>query len=253
MAGSEVVGSLQDYDVVELLVTLAASKRSGWFEVHHPKGLFRLAMHQGRPSQAWLGGARNEAALALLLSDQRGGFVFRPGDAAPGEAGSLYQWLLSALRLLPVPELIFDGAAKWNAAVPSGEVTLSRFEKLALTRLSEGATLGGLAGDPTLQASAARLARLGLLIPRTVRVARLTLSVWHGGGREAVIDERVVQAWENQLGVFSGKVIFRTQDARVMTLPVNTAPGLGVQLLLSPQAMVLHELRGGETVLVRPE
>lgn len=252
MRSGEVVGDLQDYDVAELLLTLARSRRSGWFEVRHPKGLFRLAMQQGRGSQAVLGAARNEGALALLLSDPRGGFAFREVSVAAGEAAPLYQWLLSALRLLPPPQLDFEGAARWNPDVPPDEVTLSSFEARALTRLGEGAALADLAAQPSVLAGAARLARLGLLVPRKVRVARLTLGVWRAGGREALIDERIIQAWEQQCN-FSGQLLLRTADERVVRVAVRAAPGLGVQMLLSPETIAVHRLRVGDSLLARPE
>lgn len=252
MRRPEVGGDLQDYDVAELLLTLASARRSGWFEVRHPKGLFRLAMHQGRGSQAVLGAARNEGALALLLSDPRGGFAFQGVSVTAGEAASLYQWLLSALRLLPPPPLDFEGAATWNPDVSAEEVSLSSSETRALLRLREGALLADLAAEPGALAGAARLARLGLLVPRKVRVARLTLGVWRAGGREALIDERIVQAWEQQCN-FSGQLLLRTADERVVRLVARATPALGAQLLLSPEAIAVHRLRVGDSLLARPE
>lgn len=250
-SGREVLGNLRDYDPAELLLLLSSAGRSGHFEVRASSGVFRLALREGRVGSVTFGEARDEEALALLLRDPQGAFEFSAGAASCGEGRVMSALLLGALRRLPLPALPFDGAARVRNDGVLATLELNEAERRALAEVGAGRKLSELEGE--VRAAAARLARLGVLAPRKVRVAQLTVGVWRDGGREAALDSSITETWTQQLGQFCGRLQVRTKEGRVLSLPARPAVRLGAQLLLSPEALVLHGLRVGDAVLVRPE
>lgn len=248
------LGNLKDYDVAELLLMLADAGRSGIFEVRTPKSVFRLSLARGLVSDVVYGIAREDAALALLLAEAQGQFVFTPKAVPPPTTAqrSARAALLAALRLLPPPALLFDGPAKVLEHLDPDALQLTPMERRAVDKVKAGQAVGDFADDPDAAASVARFARLGLIAPRKVRVARLTLGVWRGGGPEVALDAAIADAWAQQLGRFSGRVQIRTDAGNTVTFAARRTPGLGPKLLLSPETLMLHGMRAGDSVLAKP-
>ncbi|PYE49453.1 DUF4388 domain-containing protein [Deinococcus yavapaiensis] len=252
MTARDMLGNLQDYDVAELLLLLAESGRSGVFEVTHRLGLFRLAFRDGVVQNAEFGIVRGEGALALLLREPRGSFTFVPRPV-PGEASTpMLAMLLGATRLLPPPPLIFDGPAKVRDDAALKDLGLLDDEARVVREVAAGRTLGSFEEGSVERGVVARLVRLGVLAPRKVRVARLTLEVWRGGESTVALDTSIVSLWTQQLGAPPKEVLLRTDEGKVVRVPLVAVPNLGVRLLVAPDVLMRFGLQGGTSVLARP-
>jgi len=252
LSGRDVLGNLQDYDPAELLVMLAEAKRTGTFQVHHLQGPFRLTLSEGRVVAASFGSVRDAAAVARLLRHPVGQFVFLPSNESPRRGTSMSRALLAALRLVPPAPVDYDGQLRWRGDDTTDDLSLTDAEQRAVKEAEAGRSLADLRAEMDVYAAAARLLRVGLLVPRKVRVARLTVTVWRGGPEYAVVDASIMAAWARQVGEEPETVLVRTDAGHVATVPVRGAPDLGTQFMLAPEALVLYGLTVGEAVLVRP-
>lgn len=245
-----VLGNLQDYDLLDLLLTLAQGARGGLFEVHHPEGQFRLAVQDGQVGQASFGVVQGEAALARLIADPRGRFALRPVEVTAERP--MLAFVLGALRLLPPLPQPLEGRVRWRDEVDLATLALLPSEREAVEGVRAGRPLAELARDPAVAAALARFARLGLLSPRQGRVARLTVGVWRDGGQAAALDRQLGLTWAQQLGGIPRSVQVRGGAGVAFRLSVQFAPRLGAHLLMAPELLVLYGLRVGEPVWVRP-
>lgn len=252
MTARDMLGKLQDYDVAELLLLLAESGRSGVFEVAHRLGVFRLALRNGEAQSVEFGIVRGEGALALLLREPQGSFTFVPRPVPAETSRPMLTMLLGAARLLPPPPLLFDGPAKVRDDVDLKNMGLLDDEARVVREVLAGRALGSYEEGSPERGVVSRLARLGVLAPRKVRVARLTLEVWREGGSAVAVDASILSLWTQQLGVPPTEVLLRTDAGKVVRVPFVAFPNLGVRLLAAPDVLMRFGLRGGTSVLARP-
>lgn len=244
--------SLETFDPLELLFMLGRSQRSGLLRVMHRKGELHIRLCQGRVCEVSLGALHGAAALAVVVADPRGHFAF---EDAPGVRGPLNLRVealaLAALRELPAPEPLFDGPAKFSDQLDEADLELTLAEERALAALLTGPALSSFT-DPEARALAGRLSRLGVLVPRKARVARLTVAVDRGLARSALLDETILARWREDVGEAVRAVAVRSDAGRVVSFAVRAQPGLGHSLVLPREWLLQYGLRSGESVLARP-
>jgi Domain of unknown function (DUF4388) len=221
--------TLDDFDVLELLFMLARAERSGSVCIQHARGEFRVALVGGRVRDMSLGDLHDDEALAALIEHPSGEVHFeerlnaRAADQSPFDAPERLEHLL-----------------------------LSERELAWLAELNTGHTVEALSREPEAAALLARLARLGLLVPRKARVARLTLKVARDLRGPAQLDEMILDRWQEELGLKISQVELRTEAGGVFSLAVQPARQLGATLLISPAALLQNGLSSGSAVLARP-
>lgn len=256
MTSNDLLGNLSDYDLSELLLTLAASGRDHLFEVRHPDGTFRLGLSGDRLTGADFGIFSGVDALAALVTQPEGSFAVHSGHdlvgrTLPGGGPDLplVAALLAALRLGPPFEPKFTGAARVEGQPDL--MALDAAERHVLSVVRAGRGLDALeTGEERF--AAARLAQVGLIAPRKLRVARLTVGVWKDGRPGATVDTTIYTTWTQQLGRSPKFVQIRDDAGVTLTLRLHVVANVGTQLLLTPDMLVRHGLRGGVTVLARP-
>lgn len=249
--------TLDDFDVVELLFMLARAERSGSVQIQHARGEFRVALVGGRVRDMSLGDLHDDEALAALIEHPSGEVHFeerlnaRAADQSPFDE-DIEVLAFEALRRLPPPELPFTGPARLSAPERLENLLLSERELAWLAELDRGHTVEALSREPEAAALLARLARLGLLVPRKARVARLTLKVARDLRGLAQLDEMILDRWQEELGFKINQVELRTEAGGVLSLAVQPARQLGATLLISPAALLQNGLSSGSAVLARP-
>lgn len=111
-------GSLADLDVLELLQTVAAGRKSGELVVAGPEDVARLYFDHGRLCHAETARAQGQDVLAEVVGWEEGEFEFRP-DAAPVIRtlhSDLYRALMLALKTRDERRAQQDGQAELRAA-----------------------------------------------------------------------------------------------------------------------------------------
>ena len=245
--------SLETFDPLELLFMLGRSQRTGTLRVVRSAGDLLVTLRQGRVQRVQLNELSGPAALAAVVADPRGHFAFEDDPPPRGPLDlSVEALALAALRELPTPELPFDGPARLAEGVSEASLQLAERERQALAPVLAGTPLGRLGAGSEARALAARLLRLGLLVQRKARVARLTLALDRRPARAASLDEKILARWTEDTGSPVRKVAVRTDAGQVVSLAVQAQPGLGTSLLLPREWLMQHGLRSGESVLVRP-
>lgn len=246
--------SLDAFDPLELLRSLAERGSTGLFSVTRPDGEFGAWLEGGRVRHLGFGAERGAAALARLLGDPSGHFHFEAGLRHPEPTldASLDELLMEALGRLPAGEPKFGGPARLTSPERMAGLNWTPAQREVLGQIRAGRPLSELAQDPEARALIVRLSRMGLIAPRSSRVARLTVAVTRGGGSAALVDALILRRWQEGLPKRLAHVAVRRGDGTVVSLPVGTEPGLGPRLLLPPDLLLRAGLRVGESVLVQP-
>lgn len=246
--------SLDPFDPLELLRLLAGRGSTGVFSVTHPGGTFELWLAGGRVQDVRFGAERGAAALARLLHDPAGHFHFEAGLSCPEPTldASLDELVLWALDRLPAEGPKFGGPAQLTSPERVAGLNWTPAQREVLRQIGAGRPLAELAQDPDARRLIVKLSRMGLLAPRTVRTARLTVGVTREGGGTARVDAQIYRRWQEGVARRLTQVAVRREDGTVVALPVQPDLNLGPRLLLPPELLLRTGLRGGESVLVKP-
>jgi len=248
-------GNFQLLGPIDLLQLLSRAQRTGVFRV--PQG--EVYLERGLPVHAVYQGRTGKRALLNILALQEGTFHFISEQTSPQRSleGTLESYLLEAIRYLdqqveltPFDQLEIEERASWAS------LTLGPEEFDLLQRLSSAPTPLDLARESRQPLGAilnrlGHLARIGLLrvTPRAPGVARLRLAV--GLGSEVGLDPLLVQAWTRSFGS-SARVELRAGEVH-LKLSWSAWPEAGGTLLMSPEAILFHELSVGQEVMVWPD
>ncbi|ADV66828.1 DUF4388 domain-containing protein [Deinococcus maricopensis] len=247
--------NLETFDVLELLFMLAHHGRTGALRVDLPDGdAFWAYLEEGQLRHVERGAQSGGAALTALLADPRGQFQFLEGVTHPHPTlqTPVEAFVMEALRDLPAPDLRFDGVARLTAPDRVNAMALSLHERDVLRDIDAARPVGELIADPVARALLGRLARLGLLVPRRTRLARLLIGVTRSVEGVALIDEVILRRWREDVARHVARIEARRDDGTVLNFPVQGSTTAGTGLLLPPDLMLRHDLRAGEAVLVRP-
>ncbi len=245
--------SLETFDPLALLFMLGRTQRSGTLRITQERGELQVALRQGRIQNALYGDRRGSSALAVVASDPSGHFSFEDTVPLRGPLDlPVEAFALAALRELPPPEVLFDGPGRLSEGTTEANLMLTERERLCLTEIQAGTPLTRLMASMDARALAARLIRLGVLVPRKARTARLTLTLDRGGSKTAELDEIIVARWSDDTGAPVRKVMVKTDSGQVVAFAVRARPNLGTALVLPREWLMQHGLRSGESVLVRP-
>ncbi|WP_424951731.1 DUF4388 domain-containing protein [Deinococcus sp.] len=245
--------SLETFDFLELLYMLSESRRTGVLRVYRTQE-FQAWLQEGRIRHLEFGYRRGVAALADLLADPRGRFNFEEGQIHPDPHldAEIDMVAMEALAELPVPELLLQGPARIGSPERVARMPWTLRQEGLLNEVEKGTPLRELARDPEALQVLARLARLGLLVPRKSRVARLTVAVTRQVKGVAVIDETILRRWRDDLGRHVSHIALRDSQNSVHTLPVTVGTTAGTHLMLPPELLVRTRLHVGDAVLVQP-
>ena len=194
------------------------------------------------------------AALSDLLADPRGRFNFEEGLIHPDPHldADIDSVAMEALADLPTPELLLQGAARINSPERVARMPWTLQQERILQDVESGTPLRELSRDPEALQMLSRLVRLGLLVPRKSRVARLTVAVTRQVKGVAVIDETILRRWRDDLGRHVSHIALRDAQNIVHTLPVTLGATAGTQLMMPPELLVRTQLHVGDAVLVQP-
>ncbi|GAA5514658.1 hypothetical protein Dcar01_03414 [Deinococcus carri] len=247
---------LTAFDPAELLHLLAERGRTGVFRVAQPAGEVQVWLEGGRVRHLRAGSLRGPEVLAHLLREPVGRFHFEEGftHPAPDLDAHLDELLLEALDTLPEAEPRFGGPARIASPERVARLGWTERQRELLRQIEAGRPLAELARQPGARPLLAKLTRLRLVVPRSLRVARLTVGVTHerAAGGAVSVDALILARWQNDLARLPGEVRVRNTAGRVVTLPVQGREGIGPRLLLTPELLLRVGLRGGESVQVRP-
>ncbi len=248
-------GTFELLGPIELLQLLSQARQTGVFQV--PEG--EVYLERGQPVHAEYKNQVGREGLFQILALKEGSFRFLVGERAKQSSleGSLDNYLLQAIRFLDAHlDLSPFDQVQLTDANRTTHLTLSpeEFELLRHMgkpiRLFDLAAVSGISGD-AVNLNVSRLARLGLVqvIPRTPHPVRLVVGRLEGS-TAACIDTQLLRAWRSHYGPFT-QVQVRTEE-RILLLSVEAKSNLGPQLFLSPEALLFHNLRVGQEVLVWP-
>jgi hypothetical protein len=245
--------SLETFDFLELLYMLSESRRTGVLRVYRDLE-FQAWLQEGRVMDLQFGTLKGVSALAELLSDPRGRFNFEEGQVHPNPHldADIDVVAMEALAELPVPELLLQGPARLSSPERVARMPWTLRQADILRDVEAGTPLKELALDPEARQMLSRLARLGLLLARKSRVARLTVVVTREVKRVAVIDETILRRWREDLGRHVKHIAVRDPQNVVHVLPVTVGLTAGAQLMLPPELLVRTRLHVGDAVLVQP-
>ena len=245
--------SLETFDFLELLYMLAESRRTGVLRVFRDQE-FQAWLQEGRVMHLEFGSLRGVQALADLLRDPRGRFNFEEGQIHPDPHldTDIDVVAMEALAELPVPELLLQGPARVSSPERVARMPWTLRQEDILRDVEAGTPLNELAQNPEALQMLSRLARLGLLLPRKSRVARLTVAVTREVKRVAVIDETIMRRWRDDLGRHVQHIAVRDPQNMIHVLPVTVGMTAGAQLMLPPELLVRTKLHVGDAVLVQP-
>ena len=212
--------SLETFDFLELLYMLSESRHTGVLRVYRDHE-FQAWLQEGRVIHLEFGLLRGVLALANLLSDPRWRFNFEEGLIHPDPRldTDIDVLAMEALAELPVPELLLRGPARISSPERVARMPWTLRQENILRDVESGTPLNELAGDPDALQMLSRLARLGLLVPRKSRVARLTVAVTREVKRVAVIDETILRRWRDDLGRHVQHIAVRDPQNVVHVLP----------------------------------
>ncbi len=245
--------SLETFDFLELLYMLAESRRTGVLRVYRD-GEFQAWMQDGRIRHLEFGHRKGVAALTNLLSDPRGRFNFDEGQVHPDPHldADIDSVAMEALADLPTPELLLQGPAKINSSERVARMPWTMKQERVLQDVESGTPLRELVHDSEALQMLSRLVRLGLLVPRKSRVARLTVAVTRQVKGVAVIDETILRRWRDDLGRHVSHIALRDSQNIIHTLPVTVGTTAGTQLMMPPELLIRTQLHVGDAVLVQP-
>jgi len=245
--------NLETFDFLELLYMLCESRRTGVLRVYGGQE-FQAWLQNGRIKHLESGRQRGVAALSELLADPRGRFNFEEGQVHPEPDldADIDTVAMEALAGLPISELLLQGPAKISSPERVARMPWTLRQEGLLREVEKGTPLRELAREPEALQLFSRLARLGLLVPRKSRVARLTVAVTREVKKVAVIDEMILKRWREDLGRHVSHIALRDPQNIVHTLPVTLGTTAGAQLMLPPELLVRTRLHVGDAVLVQP-
>lgn len=248
--------SLEIFDVLELLYLLAGQRRTGALQVVRDDGHFTVWMEDGRVRALRFGSLVGAGALRRLLLDPHGDSSFVPDirlSTPPELDASLDEVVTEALlHDIPVSELPFNGPGRITEPPRVDALRWSQEHQQVLRQIEAQHPLGELAADPDAIRLILTLIRMGLLVPRRSRLARLTVVVTHQVRGMVLVDEMICQRWHEALQRPPERVAVRTGSGMVQTLAVRSAPGLGHHLLIPPELLLQTGIQGGDSVLVQP-
>ncbi len=245
--------SLSTFDFLELLMMLAASRRTGVLRVYRDEE-FEAWLQDGQVMHLEFGEIQGVAALSELLRDPRGRFNFEEGllHPHPKMDANIEAVAMEALAQLPPPDLLFQGPAKITSPERVKRMPWTLRQQDVLREVEAGTPLVELTQDPQALQMLSRLARLGLLAARKSRMARLTVAVTREVSGVAVIDEAIVRRWQGDLGRHVSHVALRDTSNVVHTFRIRSSATAGTQLMLPPEILLRTRLRVGDPVLVQP-
>ncbi|GGK13715.1 hypothetical protein GCM10008955_03810 [Deinococcus malanensis] len=248
--------SLETFDVLELLYLLAGQRRTGALQIIRDDAQFTMWLEGGRVRAVRFGVLSGAGAVRRLLLDPRGHSTFLPGVqlATPPELdATLDEAVLEALlHDIPVSELPFNGPGRITEPDRVDALRWSPEEQHILRQLEAQQPVGELASSPPATRLLLTLIRMGLLVPRRSRLARLTVVVTHQVRGMVLVDEMICQRWHEALQRSPERVAVKTGTGQVQTLALRAAPGLGRQLLIPPELLLQTGIQGGDSVLVQP-
>lgn len=246
--------SLDTFDFLELLTLLSTQRRTGVLHVYRERDQFDAWLQGGRVRHLGLGERGGVAALTGLLADPRGRFHFDEGliHPAPNMDASVDEVALDALNELPLPDVAFRGPARIVTPERLAELRWTLREQNILRQIEAQQPVGDLLPDPEARLLLAKLSRLGMIVPRKSRVARLAVVATRQVQGVVVVDETIFQRWKAAIVRHPQNVVIRTDEGQRHTLPVRSGAGLGNQLLVPPELLSRTGLRAGMSVLVKP-
>ncbi|MBZ9750685.1 DUF4388 domain-containing protein [Deinococcus sp. HMF7604] len=246
--------SLDTFDFLELLYMLSEQVRTGLLQVDRPDGQFQAWLEQGRVRHLQFGDDLGVPALVRLLQEPQGRFHFDEGLSHPQPRmdASLDEVSLEALEALPVQDLPFDGPARITSPQRVERMRWGLKELDILQQLEAQQPVGDLIRDPDAKRLLLKLYRIGLIVPRKSRVARLTVTVTRQVRDVALVDELIFRRWKEDIVRHPQSVAIRTEAGQVYTLPVRMASNLTTQLMVPPELLMRTGLRAGDSVLVKP-
>lgn len=246
--------SLETFDFLELLYLLSEQRRSGVLSVFRPDGRFQAWLEGGRVRHLELGEHRGPDALACLMQEPVGRFHFDEGvtHPAPSLDVTLDDVAMEALERLPVQELPFDGPARVTSPERVRRMRWSMKELDVLHLIETQKPLQDLTSDPEVKRLLLKLIRIGLLVPRRSRTARLVVSVTRQVRDVVLVDEVIFRRWKEDIVRHPQFVAVKRDSGQVVTLPVRVGANITNQLHIPPELLMRTSLRAGESVLVKP-
>lgn len=251
-------GELSQFDLIMLMVMLSQNERSGLLEIHETPHSLECWLHKGRvvhlQSTELMGVPALTLILSQLMSQPQGYFFFKENKSCyrPSMDSSVDGALYHALAHLPEKELPCEGPARFSDPKRIASMEWNEGEQKVLMRVKQGEPLLDITSDARARNQLARLARLGLLKKRSVRTARLILTLTHDVMGVVVVDQKLLRRWQDDLGRRVNDVVLRTDDNELFSFLVKQSPDLGTDLLVPPDIFMRHHLYGGEAVMVRP-
>lgn len=251
---TKTTSSLETFDFLELLYMLSEQSRSGTLSVYRPDGQFQAWLQGGKVMHLQFGDEEGTAALIKLMQEPHGRFQFDEGATHPNPHldAELDDIALEALTDLPLRDLPFEGPARITSKERLNRIRWSMKELDILQQVETQRPVVDIASDPEAARLLQKLFRIGLIVPRKSRVARLTVIITHQVAGVALVDEKIFKRWKEDIVRHPQQVFIKSDDGQVYTLPVRSGPELGTQLLIPPELLVRTGLHAGESVLVRP-
>ncbi|PNY82490.1 DUF4388 domain-containing protein [Deinococcus koreensis] len=246
--------SLETFDFLELLYLLTDQERTGVLTVYRADGQFQAWLERGLIRQIDFGAEQGVRALMRLMADPRGRFQFDEGvtHPAPRLSAPLDELALELLDALPPPPLTFDGPVRVTSRERLNRLRWSLQDQDVLRQIEAQRPVGELVGDPDARRLLEKLFRIGLIVPRKSRLARLTVTVTRQVQGVALVDEVIFRRWKEDLVRPPQSIAVRTDDGEVYTLPVRSGSNLAALLMIPPELLMRTDLRAGDSVLVRP-
>ncbi|GGB64011.1 DUF4388 domain-containing protein [Deinococcus soli (ex Cha et al. 2016)] len=246
--------SLETFDFLELLYLLSEQGRSGALYVFRPDGRFEAWLEGGRVRHLQLAEDVGVAALVRLMRDPIGRFHFDEGVTHPDPRlnASLDEVTLEALEALPVQDLPFDGPARITSPDRVQRMRWSMKELDVLKMIDAQKPVKDLVGDPDVKRMLLKLVRIGLLVPRRSRTARLVVTVTRQVRDVVLVDDLIFKRWKEDIVRHPQFVAVRGESGKVFSLPVRVGSNLTTQLMIPPELLMRTSLRAGESVLVKP-
>ncbi|GGR91153.1 DUF4388 domain-containing protein [Deinococcus sedimenti] len=246
--------NLETFDFLELLYLLSEQGRSGVLTVLRTDGRFQAWLQDGRVRHLQLGEDEGVPALIRLMQEPIGRFHFDEGVRHPNPRldAPLDEVTLEALDLLPVTDLPFDGPGRITSPERVQRLRWSLQEQQVLRQIDTQKPIGDLARDPEARRLLLKLIRVGLLVPRRSRTARLVVTVTRQVRDVVLVDEVIFRRWKEDIVRHPQFVAVRNEAGQVFSLPVRVSANLTTQLMIPPELLMRTSLRAGESVLVKP-
>ncbi|GAA0503556.1 DUF4388 domain-containing protein [Deinococcus depolymerans] len=246
--------SLDTFDFLELLYLLSEQARTGVLYVYRPDGQFQAWLEAGRVRHLQFGVDDGVQALVRLMLDPKGRFHFDEGvtHSSPRLDATLDEVTLEALEAMPFQDLPFDGPARVTSPQRVARMRWSLKELDVLKQIDAQKPVSELAQDPETKRMLLKLFRIGLIVPRKTRVARLTVSITRQVQGVALVDELIFRRWKEDIVRHPQLVALRADDGQVYTLPVRMSANLATQIMIPADLLVRTTLRAGDSVLAKP-